>query len=1121
MEIKLKSTIFFSGRKLIMIIMRTFIFLCFTTVFGFSPNNMVSQNSKIKIEADKILTVDEVFDLIMQQTDYKFIYQEGIFKDFPKIEVKKGIIRTNKLLELSISGSGLNIEVVQNKTILIKRKQFTLSEAEEQQQQVSGTVSNQLGFPIPGVTVLIKSTNRGTTTDLDGNYTITVPNQESILVFSYLGFESKEVTVGNQTTINISLKEAVSELKEVTINAGYYKTTQRLATGSISKVTAKEIEKQPVTNPLMALQGRVTGLEITPSSGAPGIAPKIRIRGTNSLRQGSGVDPSNDGNYPLYVIDGVPINSVPMNSFTSSFTSGGYDPLSTINPANIESVEVLKDGDATAIFGSRGANGVILITTKRSSKSDERANIDVSAYTGVGQVSKQLDVLKLEEYLTMRREAISNSGSTPEMANAFDLIFWDANRSTDWQKVLLGGNSNITDIQTSISSGTKNTTFRFSGGYHKETLIFPGDFGYYRVSGQLSVNHISDNQKFKMSASSTYGLDNNHFFIGDLVSQALTLPPNAPEIYNEDGSLNWELHSFNGLEATSTWVNPLSYLKRTQNTNTQSNISNLNLGYELLPGLSLSANAGYTNVSNHEAVKTPQSSQSPSTDGGAVASATFVDNKRISWIIEPKIAYTKQIGEHQFNFVTGATWQKSKNTLYIASGSRYASDVLLESLKGAQEITIFYDDITEYKYNSFYARLGYNWSEKYLLNLTGRRDGSSRFGPGKRFGNFGAVGAAWIFSSEKFIQQAIPFMNLGKLRASYGITGSDNIGDYNYYNLYDISDSKYGGLTSIFPNSLYNPNYAWEVTKKLEAALELSFAQNRMGLEINWYRNQSSNQLVNYALSDVTGFPSVLSNFEATVQNTGWEAVLRGDVLKSDSWRWNASVNFSLPHNKLIKFDGIEDSPYANIYKVGEPLSVRWLYTWTGVNKETGLHDFTDQNNDGILNNLDRTVQNLTGTNYYGGINNTIQYKNLEMSLLFQFSHQQASRYLPGFPGGFAINQPVEVLNRWQQSGDETDVQSFNMVFVNGNLSDAYKRYNLLSLSNYNSTDASFIRLKTLSIGYRLPDKLLEKAHIQEGKIFLQGQNLLTLTKYEGLDPETGSGLPPLRMITLGLQLKL
>jgi hypothetical protein len=488
----------------------------------------------------------------------------------------------------------------------------------------------------------------------------------------------------------------------------------------------------------------------------------------------------------------------------------------------------------------------------------------------------------------------------------------------------------------------------------------------------------------------------------------------------------------------------------------------------------------------------------------------------MTWILEPKISYSNSYNHHSISAIVGSTWQQSITSTNFTAGSQYSSDALLGSIKGAGLTKTYNDDVTDYRYTSIYARLGYNWRQRYLINLTGRRDGSSRFGPGNRFGSFGAIGVAWIFSNEKILEQAKHFLNFGKIRASYGITGSDQIGDYRYYKLYDINEYKYDdGSVGYVPLSLQNSDYRWELTKKMEASIEVAFFENRLGLEVSWYLNRSSNQLIDFTLPAITGFASVLQNFPATIQNNGLETIVKGDVLNSDTWRWNVAFNISLPKNKLVRFDGIEKSPYATIYKVGAPLSVRNLYTYNGVNQETGSYEFVDENNDGQISILDRKVQNPNDRGFYGGLTNSIQYKSIEISFLLQFSKQQIPRYFPTSAPGRQNNQPVGVLNRWRELGDQTNIQKYS------NTSDNYWNYINLIESNFNIVDANFVRLKTVSIAFRLPEKILKNIKLEDGRIFVQGQNIFTITRYSGLDPETGNGLPPLRMITAGLQFKL
>jgi len=1094
--------------KLLLVMKLTvlWMFLALTQVAASSFAQRISLN-------EKNTPLAKVLASIKKQSGYFFVYDN---KEVGQIKVSVQVqgASVQQALDASLKDHQLTYMIV-DKTVMIKKTSPPVIDRVMDffsEVGVRGKVLDEFGEPLQGATVKVKDGTMSTMTDKNGEFYLKGVPEDAVIVIAYLGYKPFEVKAASSIGV-IKMQLETSKLEEVKISGGYYETTDRLKTGSIVKVTAKDIERQPVTSLLMALQGRVPGLEITPQSGAAGAAPTIRIRGNNSLRQDEPGGLYANGNFPLYIIDGVPVVSQVLRSFSGSFTSGGYDPLSTIDPANIESIEVLKDGDATAIYGSRGANGVILITTKNGSKNGKGLNLDVNVYRGIGQVSKKLNLMKTEEYLAMRREAIINEGAAPGVYGMYDydLIYWDTTRYTDWQDLLIGGTADVSNMQSSLTWGSKNTSFRFAGSHHKETMVTPGDFGYNRISGQLSLNHRSEDQRFSIALSSSVGIDNNRLFSdgGAIMEYAITLAPNAPKPFNEDGSLNWEVHKV-GSREISTWKNPFAYLESRQNFKGLNMISNAILNYELFSGLTLSTSAGYTNQSGLEQNKGPMSAVPPEDKVYARGGSTKTETRSATWIVEPRLSFAKNFAAHRLNVLAGATMQETIGSTSIISASGYVSDVLLGSLAGAGSLQIFLDDARKYKYSSIYSRIGYSWKDQYILNLSARRDGSSRFGPGKKFGNFASIGAAWIFSEQQGIKDILPF---GKLRASYGITGSDQIGDYSYLDLYSIHVSKYGTSTGLFPNALYNPDYAWESTEKIDVAIELGFAKNRVKAELNWYRNRSSNQLVQAPLPIMTGFNSVLSNFDATVQNTGWEFIVRGDILDSDTWKWNVSMNFSLPQNKLIKFDGIENSPYKDLYRVGEPLSIKWLYTYKGVNKETGLYEVEDKNGDGLVNNLDRSLINLTGKPFSGGLNNAIQYKKIAVNFLFQFAHQNGSRFNSNFPGGRNYNQISNAFpNRWRQSGDETTMQRFTNVDDNS--------YSRARSSNFNTVDASFIRLKTVSIDYLLPNQWLTKVKLRESKIFVQGQNIFTLTKYDALDPETGMGLPPLRMITAGLQFK-
>ncbi|HEX9827426.1 MAG TPA: SusC/RagA family TonB-linked outer membrane protein [Flavobacteriaceae bacterium] len=1080
------------SKRLFINIMRAFIFLFCATVFSLTPVGLISQ-TKIKIDADKEATVDEVFDLITKQTKYAFMYEADLFKDFPKVHLEKGTVNMDKLINESIAAGKFNVVLTENNTILIK-------EAKTQQQiQVSGKVTDENGMPIAGVTVLIKGTSRGTATDFDGSYSITVPNPENVLVFSALGFATQEITVGNQSVINVTLKEQVSELGEVVLR-GYYSTTKREATGSVSQVKASDIEKQPVANPLSALQGNIAGLQITQSSGIPGASYEVLIRGKNSIL---------NGNKPLFIINGVPYTANNINS-TSLGDAIGPDtsPLNFINPNDIESVEVLKDADATSIYGSRGANGVILITTKKGKAG--KAKVDINMYSGIGKVSNKLDLLNREQYLEMRNEAFANDGAVPGPSD-YDLNgTWDNTRETDWQDVLIGGTSEIMNVNATISGGNENIQFLLGGTNYRETSVFPGDYKFNRSSVNINLNYTSTNQKFSTQFSTSYSISNNNLPQVDVTDRALTLSPVAPALFDEEGNLNWE---------NSTWDNPLFFTRQTYEAITDNLIGNVLLSYRILPELELKTSLGYTSLVFDQTNISPLSSRNPAW-GQTSGFSGFGRSKTKSWIVEPQLNFDKKIGKSNFNIILGTSFQEEDRVSESIRASNFASDAQLDNLASAGSIRVFDSGSSLYRYNAVYGRINYNLAGKYILNLTGRRDGSSRFGPGNQFANFGSIAGAWIFSEENFIKDNM-VLNFGKIRMSYGSVGNDQIGDYKFLDTYS-STLTYLGAPGLRPTRLFNPDYAWEKTKKFEIGLELGMLNNNIFLSSSYYRNRSSNQLLNLPLAPTTGFSGIQSNLPATVQNTGLEFELTTRNVKSKDFSWTSDFNISFPKNKLISYPDLETSAFATIYKEGKSLNIKNLLTFIEVDPETGVYTFEDVNGNG--NDIDYPddlqFNKKIEQTYFGGLNNTFNYKGFQFDFMLQFVKQTGMSYFTGNSPGGLENQPIGVLNRWQQPGDITNVQQYSQSFANpASLRYIYGVY----LSDYPIVDASFIRLQNIALSYSLPQKIVKSLGVDNFRIYVQGQNLFTITSYKGLDPgnaaASGVRLPPLRILTLGAQL--
>ncbi len=963
---------------------------------------------------------------------------------------------------------------------------------------IKGNVTDSNGS-LPGVNVIIKGGAKGTLTDFNGQYQITAKATDT-LVFSYMGYKTQEVPIASRVVINVTLQEDTTTLKEVIVNAGYYSVKDKERTGSIARISAKDIGTQPVPNVLATMQGRMAGVNIVQETGIAGGGFKINIRGVNSLRE--------DANNPLYLIDGVPYSTDAISDpQTSTSTIGNGNPLASINPNDIESIEVLKDADATAIYGSRGANGVVLITTKKGKAG--KTTFTVTTSTAVGSVTKMMDLMNTEQYLTMRRKAYANDGITTYPANAYDVNgTWDQNRYTDWQKVLIGGTAEVNTIQATLSGGNEQTSFLVSGNYRTESSVFPGDFLYKRGGARLNMNHRSADNKFTVQFSGSYTAQDNDLPWIDYVTLSRQLAPNAPELYDAEGNLNWE---------NNTWTNPLSNNVRKCLTFTTDLIANTVLSYKLADNLVLKSNFGISDLNNEDSRATPSTTYNPSFNLSSQYASIYLNNlRRSSWIMEPQLTWNKEFKKATLDILVGATFQKQSSAKQLAFATGFSSNSLLYDLSAASQVLIRNNEKIEYKYQAFFGRANYTYEKKYILNLTARRDGSSRFSTGNQFSTFGAIGAAWLFYKENFLKRTETFLSFGKLRASYGTTGSDQIGDYQYLNTYSSSGISYGGIIGLQPSRLYNPNFGWESNKKIEAALELGFLNDRILLTAATYRNRSSNQLVGLPLPGTTGFTSIQTNLNATVENRGIEFTLRTENIQNDNFSWISNFNITKAGNKLLAFPGLETSTYRNQYAIGQPTTIQKLFEFTGVDPQTGLYQFADFNGDGIISNeYDRQVVKDFNPDFYGGLQNVITYKGFQLDFLFQFVKQQNFNFAntQKFAGHF-INQPVEYLNSWQEPSDTAPYQ----LFATNVNQQATQRSNFFGLSNAAVSDASFIRLKNISVAYTLPKKVM---HNIGCRLALEGQNLLTFTKYKGADPEFVQGglLPPLKMYALNVQL--
>ncbi|MCX2492889.1 TonB-dependent receptor [Pedobacter sp. PF22-3] len=1035
-------------------------------------------------------TLQKAFAKIEQQTDFRFAYKQEVISGIkvPQLSVKKRSVK--QTLDELLQGSGLNYKLLNN-SIIIFKEPVPLTPVNNLREEINGVVKDENGKGIPGVSVKVKGKTIAAITDNNGVFKIQCSADDN-LIFSYIGYATVERPVQSAKSMEVFLEPQSGTLDAVVV-IGYGTTTKRTNTGSVTTVGAKQIGNQPVGDPVAALQGRVAGLDISSVTGYPGSAYNVRLRGQNSITGGTA---------PLYIIDGVPFVSESLSQFAGA--NGNQSPLASINPADIEQIDILKDADATAIYGSRGANGVILITTKKgkSGKPEFTANI----YSGISTVSKQVKMLDGAEYLAMRREAYAKDAVTPTEAQAPDLLLWDQNLDQNWQDLLIGNSASLSELQLGLSGGTEQTKYLISGTYRDEKIVLPGNLGFKRGALNMSLNHNSVDQKFQFTSSFKYTLDENNTLQSDVTS-FFNLAPNFP-IYDAQGNYYW----------IGNEQNPMAYFERTNVSNTNNIFGNTTVSYQFLKGLTAKVSAGFNRMDMKQTQTLPKLGFNPINYTGS--SANYGSGNLSSYIVEPQLNYNIKVGKGSLSALVGGTWQHSLTEEQGVTGSGYISDLQLDNIKAATLITPRSYSYTKYRYTSVFGRLTYNWDEKYIVNGTFRRDGSSKFGPNNRFGNFGAMGAAWLFSNETFIKENLPFLSFGKLRGSFGTVGNDQIGDYQFLDSWTPTTYPYGGIGGISPSRFPNPNYSWEVNRKLEAGLDLGFFNERLLLTTNFYRNRSDNQLIGSTLSSQSGFTSYQANLPALVENKGWEFELSSINIREKDFSWNTSLNFTVAKTKLLEYPDLKNSANAARYVIGQPLSIVMGFDFLGINPQSGVPEFRDFNGDKVISDpADLIVIGNTMPKFYGGIQNSFTYKNFSFDFFFQFVKQEGPLlnygYLSYSNGSALRNKDLSALERWITPGVPAMIPGASST-AGKPIYTAYQ--NNYRLSNAVWGDASFIRLKNVSLRYNFKD-LLKSWKFNNITMYVQGQNLFTITSYDGFDPETkGYSMPPVSIYTAGLQ---
>jgi TonB-linked SusC/RagA family outer membrane protein len=1105
-------------KRIIFMRIKLVFIIAFTTMLQVSANSF---GQKININQTNI-SLERALKIIRQQSGYDALFDAKLIQKSGNLNLDLKNVSVEEALKQCLTGTNFTYSIEEN-TILIKERSF-VDELKQRitgqmdNNKVSGLVTDKNLTALVGATVMVKRTKKAIYTNNKGYFVISDFLQTDSLVFSYIGYITQTVAVGKEKTFLIKLNETTNSLDAVMVQ-GYGKTTQRLATGNISRVTASDMEKQLLTNPIMALQGAVTGLEIKQITGSDSDMQKVEIRGRKSIN-------SNFGSEPLYVIDGVPLtvlgkNDGPVANKQTKISSGfdlfnqsrqvGINPLYSLNPNDIESIEVLKDADATAIYGSRAGNGVILITTKKGKPG--KSTFSINAQQGIKVVADFWELANTEQYLDYRRNAYKNDGITPTAANAKELKVYDQNRYTDWQEYAWGNKGKWTNVDASLSGGDAQTTFRLSSAINRTKDVTQVSGVNQRISATSSISHKALNQRLSIDFSANYSATENN--VTTIQNSVPFLSPNAPEAFNESGNLNFEVWQTN--------MGEFADLKKPVRINSNFLNTNINLNFNVINNLSIRLNTGYNSSISDLKSSTPLSTVNLVLNPGTKPIANRSTSRANNIIIEPQLEYRAIIGKGRFSALLGGTYQDNSTKGLNVVSEGYVSDDQLESVNNAKSFRVV-ELQRLYRYLGVFARLNYNWENKYILNLNGRRDGSSRFGASNRFGNFGSVGAAWIATEELWLRKNLPqVISFAKLRASYGITGSDGVGDYQYISQWARKSNGseldlYDGAAPLLPQIQPNEDFHWQSNKMLDIALEMAFFKDAINLGVTYYSNYTDNQLTSFPIANFTGFSSVTLNSPAQVQNSGLELSFNAQLVRAKNISWSMGFNFSKNRNILVGYPNIEDSPYYTHYRVGKSLNNQYVFKFTGLDPNTGEYTFLDYNGDGVVKEDysvpsgtgadDRFVEINTSPEFSGGMSHNFRYKNFGLSLNFNYV-KQLGKYVNSFNGRNISLYMYE--NTWRNPGDQAIFSKFTT-------------QNKLTNSQYSASDgeysrADFLRLNAAQLSYSIGGNALKAIGISSLSLNITGQNLFVITNYKGFDPETQSfsGVPISRTITMGL----
>jgi len=970
---------------------------------------------------------------------------------------------------------------------------MALTGAAFSQGSVSGTVTDsRTGETIPGVNVAITELQTGASTDIDGEFEISnIPEGTYTIVATYVGYRSysSEIEVGTTTlTYDISIEQDILGLDELVV-IGYGTRERRDLTGSVARVSSADVESVPLSNLESGLAGRAAGVQVSTASGLPGGEVAVRIRGAASIGA---------GNQPLYVIDGVPITSRQTStSLAGNDSQHTTSALSDLNPSDIESIEVLKDAAATAIYGSRASNGVVLITTKRGRA--QQTEVTVNHYSGIATETERLNMLNGPEFVTITQEAITaGSANYPAPGNAPTYSWTDAVHRT--------GYNNQTDI--SLRGGDEITRFYVGGTYFsQEGYLIENRF--QRASVRLNLDHSVTNNfrigsNFSLTRQINDRVGSDNLVMGLITSSALNAP--IRPIYLEDGTFN-PSHIFtdadgNVLPGTVTGNIAFNTVQEardnTRNFKSFRMIGNGFAEWTIRDGLELRGSIGLDFLTGDTFTRYLSMTGSGAPDG----SGTRRNEGTVNWIGESTLNYQTNIADNQrLHALVGVSYQYYRTEGVFVSGTNFPSDDF-PNVASAAEMSVFtaYTD-EQSGLESYFTRLMYNYDSRYILEGSARVDGSSRFGADNRYGFFPAASAAWRISNENFMDNVDFFDDL-RVRVSYGLLGNDNIGDFASRGLW-AGDANYAGSPGLHPSQLQSPQLKWEQTSQLDIGLDLAILDERLALSVDYYHKYTTDMLLGVPLPYTTGFADVEDNV-GEMRNTGFEFTLDSQNMRG-AFQWNSNFNITFNNNEVVRL--VDGEPILGIQnqraEEGHPVGVFYLQEWAGVDSDTGLPQWYVVDEDGnrsITNNYAQATRQYVGSvqpDFFGGFTNNFSYGGFDLSVFFQYVYGnkiywQDGTFLLNPHSNF--NKSTAILDRWQQPGDVTDIPRFR--------NDAGDPVASTQASTRFLQDGSYLRLKDVTLTYHLPSEFVNRIGLQRANIYVKGTNLLTFTSYDGLDPE-------------------